>query len=857
MSTLRIIPPSPDVIKSLYEQYLRDGQPIGISFKQYLHVIGFTNPAEDNHGMDDGVSFRGASGVGGPELISVPSQVVQGQLRVIALLVDFNDRQGSFPVSHYEDLLFSKNTHPTGSMRDYFDEVSLGKVDVVGEVHGWLRMPQNYSYYTNNQSGTGSYPRNAQGLAEHAVRVALENGVSFSQELDVLNQESVTAFFMIHAGVGAEEQFTEALRLNNIWSHKWGLPNPVKVAENLWVNRYLTVPNNARLGVCAHELGHLAFQWEDFYDPNYAEDGSAWDGSGDWDLMAGGSYNGNSRSPAHPVSLHKAQHNWIELEEVRSSKRLTIDPFTSESGKAYKLVSSKYLSKQYLILENRKRVGFDSQLPGEGLLVWRVDESKEMFRPEKPALQLVQADGRRELENVGDNNAGDSGDPFPGSTMRTSLFDTGSLSTSFPGGDDSGIALKNIVQDPATGKIILEAEFYGVPVDGHVVPPIVEPSETFLSQGESTPNMEIPDNNIEGIKDAIMLTANGAARGITVGVDISHTYIGDLTVALQAPNGKRAILHDKTGGSKDNLVKTYSMADAPALQELTDLPVRGEWKLLVTDNASRDTGTLNKWAIAVDSATEVPTLKKKSTPEIAIPDNDPSGVSDIIHVERSGLARSIIVAVNIVHPYIGDLRLELVGPTGERALLHNQAGGNTQNLDTSWKSTHIEALAKFIGKSIKGDWVLRVSDQAGNDLGTLVEWSLDIDLGSEAQTLEKSAEPNISIPDHDAAGASSFITVDQSGTVQTIKLQAQVTHSYVGDLRVELEAPSGKKVILRDKTGGNQKNLNLLMDSAQSPQLAKLIGQPLLGNWVLRVMDLEAEDVGTLDNWSLKVAYTD
>ncbi len=307
--TLHRVPPSPEVMAALFEDYLRDGQALGLTFAQYLASIGFTNDAHVHHGRDDGV--RLAPGAG-PQLVSVPAQPINGPLRVKVLLVDFPDLAGTLPRSHYENLLFSKGTHATGSMRDYFEEVSLGRVDVTGSVEGWLRLPQNYDYYTNGESGTEwhSYPRNVPRMAEDAVQAALDQGIDFAPELDAFGNGTITALFLVHAGVGAEVQSTVPLQNANVWSHKWRMRNPIQVGNGLEANIYLTVPNDARLGVCAHELGHLAFQWDDFYDPNYADDGKAWDGSGDWDLMAGGSYNGNSRKPAHPANVTQCHLFW-------------------------------------------------------------------------------------------------------------------------------------------------------------------------------------------------------------------------------------------------------------------------------------------------------------------------------------------------------------------------------------------------------------------------------------------------------------------------------------------------------------------------------------------------------------------
>ena len=163
-----------------------------MSFKQFLVSIGFTDPAADTLGMDDAARFR--RGPAGPQLIEIPSHPVTGNLQVKVLLVDFPDRQGSVPPQHYADMLFSSGIYPTGSMRDFYKEISLGKVDVNGSVHGWLRMPKPYSYYTNNQSGlkAASYPHNAQRMAEDAVSAALQQGIQFGADLDKLNQGIVT-----------------------------------------------------------------------------------------------------------------------------------------------------------------------------------------------------------------------------------------------------------------------------------------------------------------------------------------------------------------------------------------------------------------------------------------------------------------------------------------------------------------------------------------------------------------------------------------------------------------------------------------------------------------------------------------
>jgi immune inhibitor A len=440
------VPPSPEVIAETFMEYRNSGLFAKMKFKKYLEYIGFTDPAANVVGMDDASRFV-RSAAGDPQLLAIPSQPVLGELRVMVLLVEFPDKRGAKPAQHYKDMLFSDKVFPTGSMRDYYKEVSGGKVDIVGDVNGWLMMPQPYAYYTNGESGTKweSYPHNAPRLAEDAVQAALSAGVEFDASLDKFGQGMITVLFIVHAGRGAEVM-PKALRKNEIWSHKWQLKTPAQLPSGLSATTYLAVPFDCKVGVCAHELGHLAFQWQDFYDPNYDEDGIEWDGTGIWDLMAGGSYNGDGARPAHPAALHKLQHGWITATKVTTSSSHTIKPFTAAGGRVLKVSGSAHKEGQYLLLECRAKRGFDTDLPGHGLLVWRVDEAGEQFSPAAPGLTLIQADGKKDLEDPDGWNQGDEGDPFPGSENIVSLNDFGDVSTSF---DDkhSGISFKDIAVD--------------------------------------------------------------------------------------------------------------------------------------------------------------------------------------------------------------------------------------------------------------------------------------------------------------------------------------------------------------------------------------------------------------------------
>ncbi|MBB4158543.1 MULTISPECIES: M4 family metallopeptidase [Streptomyces] len=104
---------------------------------------------------------------------------------------------------------------------------------------------------------------------------------------------------------------------------------------------------------------------------------------------------------------------------------------------------------------------------------------------------------------------------------------------------------------------------------------------------ENTADVSIPDNGaaVTSTVNVTGVTGN-APSNLSVGVDIVHTYKGDLVVDLIAPDGSVYNLHNRAGGSADNIVQTFTVN---ASSEVAN----GAWKLRVQDRASYDTGYIN------------------------------------------------------------------------------------------------------------------------------------------------------------------------------------------------------------------------------------------------------------------------
>ncbi|UCG31286.1 MAG: M6 family metalloprotease domain-containing protein [candidate division WOR-3 bacterium] len=330
-------------------------------------------------------------------------------IKAIVILVDFSDNIGTTPVAHYDSLLSSCGCFPTGSMRDYYLEISYGSVEFITTIVGWFRMPQAYTYYTNNNYGFGGYPMNAQRMTEDAVWAA-DTAVDFS-EFDNDDDGYVDALFVVHAGPGAEVTGS----VHDIWSHASTTVN-VPYVDGVYAWRYSTEPEDGAVGVFAHEAGHAIFGLPDLYDYDYDSEGV-----GSWSLMAGGSWNLNGYSPAHMDAYSKVRSGFVEPQVVTTNMDSVIIPNVTYNPVIFKMWRNGSPGSQYFLVENRQWLGFDNYLPWEGLLIYHVDENmpnnNHQWYPGYTnyghyKVALEQSDGEWQMEqNI---NAGNHGDPYPG-----------------------------------------------------------------------------------------------------------------------------------------------------------------------------------------------------------------------------------------------------------------------------------------------------------------------------------------------------------------------------------------------------------------------------------------------------------
>ena len=110
--------------------------------------------------------------------------------------------------------------------------------------------------------------------------------------------------------------------------------------------------------------------------------------------------------------------------------------------------------------------------------------------------------------------------------------------------------------------------------------------------GTNGADVAIPDNTT--VPSVITIAGCAATPSATAAVEVHivHTYIGDLVVSLLAPDGTAYVLHNRAGGSTDNINQTYTV-------NLSAEPPNGTWTLSVRDAASADTGRIDSWTLSL------------------------------------------------------------------------------------------------------------------------------------------------------------------------------------------------------------------------------------------------------------------
>jgi len=329
-----------------------------------------------------------------------------GTKKIAVIIVDFPDKQ-------FTDLTQANTTFQ--KLKDYYNEVSYGKLQLQikffyngGSTDGPLtgnekpyRMPRNMSYYGQDTNNTLAQ------LVKDAIKATK----------GVVSKSTYDYVMVLHAGYGNESTVND----EDIWS--------VYVDWDGAVNGFTDgtiVPEAEQgaspVGVVCHEFGHQLGLPDLYYNQESIV--------GKWCLMDYGVWCGEppGSQPTHLSAWCKQFLGWLDVDTVTSTKKnIYLHYVETASTGVIKIpiITADNPQKEYFLLEYRKKVGFDTSLPGEGLLIWRIDDGiasdpnrlkNNDINSGNPhyGVDLIEAD----RTPAGKNN-GDSGDPFPGSKNIT------------------------------------------------------------------------------------------------------------------------------------------------------------------------------------------------------------------------------------------------------------------------------------------------------------------------------------------------------------------------------------------------------------------------------------------------------
>lgn len=349
----------------------------------------------------------------------------QGKKKCLVILANFADTK--FKPEHtldlYKQIINGENYSDEtlgfkGSVRDYFKAQSGGQFEIDFDVVGPVDLPKGYAGYGKNDASGRDQATLVYPMVEDAVNLAKDQVTDWKQ-YDWDGDGLVEEVFVLYAGHG---QATYPQDPDLVWPHKSAI-DPMTVADGVKVSVYACSCELGAteaidgIGAFCHEFSHC-MGLKDHYDIN----GRGY-GTGFWDIMCFGCYNGNTFLPAEYNSYEKMFCGWKE------PIVLNAEPQKIEGMKALAAGGDTYIfyndgnENEYYMLENRQKTGWDAALPGEGLIVLHVDYSKGAwednqvnYNAARQRMTVIPADNT--LGSTDEDKAGDAW-PYQGNNSLT------------------------------------------------------------------------------------------------------------------------------------------------------------------------------------------------------------------------------------------------------------------------------------------------------------------------------------------------------------------------------------------------------------------------------------------------------
>ena len=345
-----------------------------------------------------------------PGLFSEAIFPTEGKQKAIVVLVEYQDVKFTHPDPHdyFSRMLNEKDFSDyggTGSARDFFMESSQGRFAPEFDLYGPITLSRNMSFYGGNKSNGDD--ANPHWMVIEACR-QLDGAVDF-REYDRDGDGYIDNVFVFYAGRGENS----GGGTNTVWPHSYN----VTAAEGTpFVFDGVTLDHYAcsnewdgnrpdGVGTFCHEFGHV-LGLPDLYATSYTNAFTP----GEWSVMDHGSYNNDGCTPPLYSAFERYALGWITPRQLTGPANITLRDISTNNACIIKTSDED----EFYLLENRQQQGWDTYIPGHGMLAWHIHYDRTVWmrntcnnNASHQYIDLVEAD------NIRTSSTRD-GDSFPG-----------------------------------------------------------------------------------------------------------------------------------------------------------------------------------------------------------------------------------------------------------------------------------------------------------------------------------------------------------------------------------------------------------------------------------------------------------
>lgn len=321
----------------------------------------------------------------------------------VAIMVNFSDKKflTSTTKAKIDEMCNSENCTVNkyngvnyGSIGQYFRDQSDNQYNVQFDVYGPVPLDNDYAYYGQNYPTDDGNDRYAGNVVIEACK-KLDSEIDFSQ-YDWNNDGKVDFVYIIYAGQGE----ATGGGANTIWPHSYDIPSArysgsctysstqcvfdTKSIANYAISNELYGSSLAGIGIICHEFSHI-LGLPDHYDTSYGNNNTNRLTPNEWDVMDRGSYNGDIHCPPNYNVWERAFFGWYNIANPGTTpQKLEMKAIGTTGYSAYQINSSG--RKQSVTtaglnyyIENRQQQGWDTYIPGHGMLIWKVNYSSSVW----------------------------------------------------------------------------------------------------------------------------------------------------------------------------------------------------------------------------------------------------------------------------------------------------------------------------------------------------------------------------------------------------------------------------------------------------------------------------------------------